>query len=552
MIRRFTHIWLCLTVCVALLSCGVSKSVQHLPPYDFQHPLPVVQKLSDTLLVAGDSFLQKNHHGLWELYVEGNPQELGLFQGALLEDLLHYQEKVFFSKVEEWVPSQFRQFFLRQFLKWYNRKLYLHVPEEYQTEIYALSQYASSDYDFVAPKYLRYLYLHAAHDIGHALRDLALVGCSSLAVWDEASQDGSLLIGRNFDFYAGDDFAKNKIVSFIAPDQGHSFVSVSWPGMIGVVSGMNTQGLTVTMNAGKSAIPKMAKTPVSILARNILQYAHTTDQAIEIARKTEVFVSESIMVGSAQEKKVVLIEISPEKMDVYQVSNQNHLVCSNHFQSEGYVADAANIKQIQESHSLYRFDRMNELLASHGALNQNTMAAILRNVNGHNDTAIGYGNEKALNQLLAHHAVIFQPESLKIWVSTAPYQLGAFVCYDLNLVFGGQINAGNRLSLQSEELPADPFLYSEAYQNYELFRVLNREFDHALNNKNITLSRQQIKAYQDSNPDYWVVYYKLGEYYLQKGYDRAAAQAFEKALTKEITTLPDKQMIEKKLKKISP
>ena len=123
-------------------------------------------------------------------------------------------------------------------------------------------------------------------------------------------------------------------------------------------------------------------------------------------------------------------------MDVYQVSNQNHLICSNHFQSDAYASDEANLKHILESHSQYRFDRMNELLANQGALNQDSMAAILRNVNGLNDTAIGYGNEKALNQLLAHHAVIFQPESLKIWVSTSPYQLGPFVCYDLNTVFG--------------------------------------------------------------------------------------------------------------------
>ena len=157
--------------------------------------------------------------------------------------------------------------------------------------------------------------MHAAHDIGHAVQDLALVGCSSFAAWGKKSEDGNLILGRNFDFYASDAFAENKIVAFINPKEGHPFMMVTWPGMIGVVSGMNIEGLTVTINAGKSKIPLIAKTPISILTREILQYARNIDEAIAIAKKRKVFVSESIMVGSANDNKAILIEVSPKNLE---------------------------------------------------------------------------------------------------------------------------------------------------------------------------------------------------------------------------------------------
>ena len=74
--------------------------------------------------------------------------------------------------------------------------------------------------------------------------------------------------------------------------------------------------------------------PISLNHNHTLLYAKNIDEAIAIAKKREVFVSESIMVGSALDKKAVLIEVSPHHLDVYQVSNSNQLVCTNHFQSK--------------------------------------------------------------------------------------------------------------------------------------------------------------------------------------------------------------------------
>ena len=65
------------------------------------------------------------------------------------------------------------------------------------------------------------------------------VGCTSFGAWADKTDDNTLLIGRNFDFYVGDAFAQNKLIDFVKPTKGYKFMMVSWAGMIGAVSGMN-------------------------------------------------------------------------------------------------------------------------------------------------------------------------------------------------------------------------------------------------------------------------------------------------------------------------
>ena len=536
---------------LTLVSCGTSKSMRHQPEISgYNSEKPVVKKISDSVFTSGKNSLLKNKQGLWELYAEGDPLEIGLNTGALTDSLLKKQQQIFFSKITDLIPSNFEQKMLRHFLKWYNRKLYLNVPEEYQTEIFGVSEYTSHEFDNIASKYQRGLYLHAAHDIGHALQDLALVGCSSFAAWNEKSEDGSLILGRNFDFYVNDAFAENKIIAFINPKEGHKFMMITWPGMIGAVSGMNQEGLTITINASKSKIPLIAKTPISILTREILQHAATIDEAVAIAKKRKVFVSESIMVGSANDNKAVLIEVSPKKMDVYDVSNNNELICSNHFQGDAFATDKRNQAQIANSHSEYRFERMQELLSENPKVNPEIASEILRNKNGLKNIPLGYGSEKALNQLMAHHGIIFKPKEKLVWVSANPYQLGEFVCYNLDTVFSNR-KTDTLVSFQLENLniAKDPFLETTAYENYKKFRIEDHKIDSLLEKKE-SISAAFIQNYQSLNPDYWVVYYKPGLYFYQIKDFQQAKLNFEKALTKEITTAPEKEKIEKYLKKI--
>ena len=149
--------------------------------------------------------------------------------------------------------------------------------------------------------------------------------------------------------------------------------------------------------------------------------------------------------------------------------------------------------------------------------------AVLRNREGLDEDKIGYGNEKALNQMLAHHGIVFQPEDLLVWVSSNPYQMGEFVAYDLKDVFSNK-KKGNASVAKSElNIAKDPFLETDSYAKYESYRILSRTVSsYIASGKH--LDKRVLNTFKLSNPEFWEVYYLVGKYYLGKGYDTLATR----------------------------
>ena len=496
------------------------------------------------------NFLRHSESGLWELFVKGDAFQRGEAIGKLSSDLLHYQEKVFVDQIREIVPSDSYLKFLRFFIVLFNRHLGENVLEEYRDEIYGISLSCTHEYDFIGTPYERQLNYHSAHDLGHAMQDYMLVGCSSFATWGTQSADSSLLIGRNFDFYVGDAFAENKQVAFYVPEQGYRFASVGWPGMIGVLSGMNETGLTVTINAAKSAVPTGSATPISILTREILQYAATIDEAFAIAKKRETFVSESILIGSAKDGKAAIIEKSPEKTVLFTGKEANRLICTNHYQSEEFSKDERNMENIRTSDSPYRFARLTELINEDLPIDVSKAASILRDHKGLQNTDLGLANEMAINQFIAHHSVIFQPEKRLMWVSTSPWQCGKYVAYDLNKIFKDTINWQHEIYSSNLTIPEDKFIDTPEFQHLLTYKKLTPLLLKKIRKKE-QIEESVLKTYQASNPSLYYVYEVIGDYYEAMQQPQQAIAYWQQALKKSIPKLQEKERIQQKIQKQS-
>jgi predicted choloylglycine hydrolase len=500
------------------------------PPYVVEKEIGKRTKIGENHYVLGNNYLKKNDFGVWEMYIEGEPYERGLIYGELAKELVQRQEDIFVAQINQFVPSDIWQQFLKLMIGFFNSDLPKNIPLENQQEIYGISQSFSDDYDYIATKYMRILNYHAAHDIGHALNDYSLVGCTSFSLKGSKTKNQEMVIGRNFDFYVGDEFAEDKLIIFINPTKGYKFASYSWAGFTGVASGLNEKGLSVTINASKSDLPTGSKMPISLLAREILQYASNIEEAVAIAKKRHTFVSETLMIGSAADGKTVLIEKSPNKMGVYD-SKSDQLVCSNHYQSDVFKNDKINIKNIKESDSKYRYARVKKLLDGNNLFDPSSVIDVLRDQYSENGDSLGMGNPRAVNQLIVHHSVVILPFQSRLYISTNDFQLGRFIGYDLQKTFA------NRKGMIVDTVAASPFLSSSAYQKFLKFKSIKQQIGaYLMFDKPLNLTDNQLKEFISLNAESYVTYEVLGKFFQKKGQIKKAYYYFGVALTKPLAS----------------
>lgn len=76
-------------------------------------------------------------------------------------------------------------------------------------------------------------------------------GCSSFAAWGNRTKNGHTIVGRNLDWHAIDSLRNSHVVIANIPAEGAkdaAWISVTWPGMIGCLTGMNEHGVTLAMH----------------------------------------------------------------------------------------------------------------------------------------------------------------------------------------------------------------------------------------------------------------------------------------------------------------
>lgn len=250
----------------------------------------------------------------------------------------------------------------------------------------------------------------------NCIPDITSFGCSSFAVWGPLTADGGTLVGRNLDWNRLAALEDSQVVVVHAPRQdpkGLAWLSVTWPGYIGCLTGMNAEGVTACMHDVGAGPPSVMTgfTPRGLALREAIETARAAsamEDVAELLRHRTCAVGNNLPVGRPYHGTAapsVVFEYDGRLADtkgvtVREPGERFYQLCTNH-----YVKRAA-------PRPCDRYETIDHRLAASAEqrkpLDQSGAWATLRSV------ARPAGLE---SRLLTYHSVVFEPNARRLHVA---------------------------------------------------------------------------------------------------------------------------------------
>jgi len=157
-------------------------------------------------------------------------------------------------------------------------------------------------------------------------------GCSSCSTWGDATQDGSLIMGKNMDNLDLPGILENRILVISDPDHGFGHANITHPGMIAIDGGFNEGGIEMMTQYSPSIYETMSGCGIGILSRLILQYAHTINDAVNILTVYPRCTGINYHVTDAKVNRAAVIEVSASEAAIRRPEKgTDALWTSNHY-----------------------------------------------------------------------------------------------------------------------------------------------------------------------------------------------------------------------------
>jgi hypothetical protein len=347
--------------------------------------------------------------------LEGDPYELGLQHGVSLRE----QIWSLWSACDRWILRARGPRFgwgLERLLRGLAGVMERYVPNAVRLELRGVSHGSGLPYG-------RLLILNCFDDLMNNLRFVDALGsrfaCSAFAAVGAAANDGHAIAGRNLDYYfrgallaAGAEptrVLREHVVAYrYRPATGLPFVSVGWPGIIGVVTAQNAAGLALACLTSPAWCERPWGMPLPMLYRLVAQGCSSIGQVQDVLTRTRRTIGNNLLVVSGPERDARVFELNSRRVAARSLE-EGTIAATNHYQVPALARDQVGLPTAS---SAPRLARVEELLARQ-PLDSRAAQAIL-------------GDEMCLDEANCEwarlrnagtiYSTVFEPSHGRIWV----------------------------------------------------------------------------------------------------------------------------------------
>lgn len=243
--------------------------------------------------------------GTTVLHLKGTPYEMGFQRGVLARDkvlltLARFDGLLEAAKREMGLPKFAANLILD--ITW--ALCSPHIPDRYKRELEGLADGSGVDL-----KVLRR---------GHVLSVITERGCSSFAVWGNATADGKLYHGRNFDWIASAGLEDTAILVLYEPEGGlHPFASAGYAGLIGVLSGMNMEGIAIGQIGAINRDKRLSGLPLEFVMRRVLEECSDLEQVDHLMQHVQHTVGFNYVVADGDARNARAYETTASHLAMF-------------------------------------------------------------------------------------------------------------------------------------------------------------------------------------------------------------------------------------------
>ena len=247
----------------------------------------------------------------------------------------------------------------------------------------------------------------------------AVPACSTLIAWGEATEDGELLFGRNFDFPGVGVWDAAPAFVACAPDRGQRYGFFTTRGAdTAVVTVVNEAGLVLAPHTRWHRGITWGGAMIVDLVHEIARRAETLADAIAIARERPASSSWGVAIGSARERAGIVLELAGRSVEVVRPpAGASYLACTNRYRASRMQAGEVAASTAWAVHSDRREQRLRMLVEARTAP---LVARDLARFLGDRVDPAAPGRRRQLGGILAQptnvHCVVVAPATPRAWV----------------------------------------------------------------------------------------------------------------------------------------